>query len=214
MDKISIPEDDVVTLETVAPLIVGLRIVLVNVYAIADESGRWMLIDTGLPHSQARIRRWAEEHFGRGARPTGILLTHGHFDHAGSVKALAEDWEVPVYIHPLEEQYVTGEVAYPPPDPTVGGGLMSLLSKLYPRGPVLHVDVLLPMNDLVPLDHVVDGHRQRGCIILGDSCVSRTENVLDQVIIRSRQITPDERRRNRLVPLATLRALENLFDST
>jgi glyoxylase-like metal-dependent hydrolase (beta-lactamase superfamily II) len=63
------------------------------------------------------------------------VLTHGHFDHVGALHALLEHWDVPVYAHPLELPYLTGRSAYPPPDPTVGGGGMSALSRFYPRGP-------------------------------------------------------------------------------
>jgi glyoxylase-like metal-dependent hydrolase (beta-lactamase superfamily II) len=80
------------------------------------------------------------------------LLTHGHFDHVGAVGRLAEKWDVPVYAHPLEMPYLTGRSAYPPPDPSVGGGAMSLLSPVYPRGPVdLRPQVLpLPPDGRVP----------------------------------------------------------------
>lgn len=135
MEKISIPEQDVVALDRVAPHVTGLRLMFVNLYAISWSTGEWMLVDCGIPHAQARIRSWAEQHFGAGARPSGIVLTHGHFDHAGSLKELADDWDVPVYVHPRELPYVTGQQEYPPPDPMVGGGLMALFSKLYPRGP-------------------------------------------------------------------------------
>jgi glyoxylase-like metal-dependent hydrolase (beta-lactamase superfamily II) len=40
-----------------------------------------------------------------------------------------------VYAHELELPYVTGRSAYPPPDPTVGGGLMARTSPLFPPGP-------------------------------------------------------------------------------
>jgi glyoxylase-like metal-dependent hydrolase (beta-lactamase superfamily II) len=135
MDKISIPDQDVVALDSIAPDVSGLRVLIVNVYAISRSRDEWMLVDCGLPHTHARIRRWVEERFGMNARPSFILLTHGHFDHAGLVEELAAEWNVPVYVHPLELPYVTGKSQYPPPDPTVGGGLMALLCKLYPRGP-------------------------------------------------------------------------------
>lgn len=152
MDKISIPEQDVVPIETVAADVAGLRVLLVNAYAISRNSGDWALVDCGLPHSQVWIQRWVEDHFGKGARPAFIVLTHGHFDHAGSAEALAGAWNVPVYAHQLELPYITGRTPYPPPDPTVGGGLMALLCKLYPRGPV---DVssrvrILPEDGSVP----------------------------------------------------------------
>jgi len=135
MDRIPISEADVIPLESLATDVAGLRILIVNVYAIWHSPTDWILIDCGLPHSGGRIRGWVEEHFGEGTRPRAIILTHGHFDHAGSVEELVSDWNVPVFVHPLELPYVTGVSDYPPPDPTVGGGLMSMLSKLYPRGP-------------------------------------------------------------------------------
>jgi glyoxylase-like metal-dependent hydrolase (beta-lactamase superfamily II) len=136
MDKVTIPEEDVVALESIAPGLVGLRVLIVNVYAISESPSKWILVDTGLPLSGHRIRSWAESHFGKGSRPEYILLTHGHFDHTGAVVELAQEWDVPVYVHSLEVPFVTDQSAYPPPDPFVGGGVMALLSKLYPRGPV------------------------------------------------------------------------------
>lgn len=98
-------------------------------------SGTWVLIDGGLPGAASRVTRAAREWIGPWARPAAIILTHGHFDHVGSLPNLAELWDVPVYAHRLELPYVTGRSSYPPPDPTVGGGAMSILSPLYPRGP-------------------------------------------------------------------------------
>ncbi|HEX5633583.1 MAG TPA: MBL fold metallo-hydrolase, partial [Gemmatimonadales bacterium] len=65
-----------------------------------------------------------------------IILTHGHFDHVGALAELADHWDVPVLAHPLEAPYLNGSAAYPPPDPTVGGGMMATLAGLYPRGPI------------------------------------------------------------------------------
>ena len=124
------------SLDNVAEGVHGLRTVMVNVFAVAQPAGSWTLIDAGLYFCASRIRRWAEQHFGAGSRPASILLTHGHFDHVGSLRELAEDWGVPVYAHPLEMPYLKGLSKYPPPDPTVGGGAMAFLSALYPRGPI------------------------------------------------------------------------------
>jgi glyoxylase-like metal-dependent hydrolase (beta-lactamase superfamily II) len=80
------------------------------------------------------------------------VLTHGHFDHVGALPELAEKWNVPIYAHSLEHPYLNGSESYPPPDPTVGGGLMSTLSRFYPRGPIDVSPWLaeLPANNRIP----------------------------------------------------------------
>jgi len=123
---------------TVAPHVWGMKIVFVNVYIIAagDEGGNsWVLVDAGLKGSGKKIVRMAEDIFGPGTKPAAILLTHGHFDHVGALGELLAVWDVPVYSHYLELPYLKGISSYPPPDPMVGGGLMSMMSWMYPRSP-------------------------------------------------------------------------------
>lgn len=136
MDKIPLPDYEVASLDHIATDVRGLRILFVNVFAIGVPGGPWTLIDAGLYLSATRIRHWVEGIFGEGAKPQSIILTHGHFDHVGALKDLAAHWDVPVYAPPLELPYITGRSSYPPPDPSVGGGLMALMSPLYPRDPI------------------------------------------------------------------------------
>ena len=116
-----------------------MRTAIVNLFFFgapgAGDRG-WVLVDTGMYGYTERIVHAAEERFGPGARPSAIVLTHGHFDHVGTVRQLAALWDVPVYVHELELPYVMGRSSYPPPDPTVGGGAMAALSWSYPRGPI------------------------------------------------------------------------------
>jgi glyoxylase-like metal-dependent hydrolase (beta-lactamase superfamily II) len=123
----------------VAPEVSYLLDYIVNVCFVgpagAGDRG-WVLVDAGLPGSADRIERAAARLFGPGARPAAIILTHGHFDHVGALQTLVHRWEVPVYAHDLELPYLTGRSSYPPPDPFVGGGAMSAMSFLYPKGPI------------------------------------------------------------------------------
>src|SRR5689334_1355971 len=133
MDAIPLPFYEVVPLDDIAPGVKGVRILFVNVFALGTPAGGFTLIDAGLYMSAGKIKHWLESHFGKGAKPEAIILTHGHFDHVGAVKELVDEWNVPVYAHPDEFPYLTGHAKYPPPDPSVGGGLMAVMSPLYPR---------------------------------------------------------------------------------
>lgn len=115
------------------------RLGIVNVVFLglrgAGDRG-WVLVDAGIPGTRGLIESAARERFGEGARPAAIVMTHGHFDHIGALEDLSEAWDAPVYAHPLEHPYLDGRAAYPPGDPSVGGGLMAALARFYPRGPV------------------------------------------------------------------------------
>jgi glyoxylase-like metal-dependent hydrolase (beta-lactamase superfamily II) len=182
--------------EQIAPGVFRLRTLMVNVYFVSDGVSHdgWTLIDTGLPGYARTIRREAARVFG--AAPSAILMTHGHFDHTGGLPRLADEWRVPVYAHPLELPYLTGESPYPPPDPMVGGGAQSWLSPLFPRGPIdlgrrVH---MLPENGVVPTLPgwqwlLTDGHspghvsffrESDRTLIAGDAVVTtRQESLID-----------------------------------
>ena len=117
--------------EPVAPGVVRLGIVFVNVFALGEPGRPWLLVDAGLSRFAGHIRRAVARRFGAGARPEGIVLTHGHFDHVGSALDLASEWDVPLYAHPLEVAYLTGRSDYPPRDPTMGGA-MAQMSRIMP----------------------------------------------------------------------------------
>ncbi len=135
----------------VAPDLAYRRLGIVNIILAGLPGGPWTLIDAGLPGTQHLIEHAAETRFG-GAPPASIVMTHGHFDHVGVLESLAAKWDVPVYAHAAERPYLDGTSSYPPPDPHVGGGLMSRLSPLYPRSPVNLGDRLrtLPEDGSIP----------------------------------------------------------------
>ncbi len=126
------------------------RLAMVNVEFAGPAqagAGRWVLVDAGLPGMSGMIIRSAESRFGRNAPPAAIVLTHGHFDHVGSLRSLAEHWNVPIYAHVLEHPYLNGTSSYPPSDPTVGGGMMSWTAPLLPRGPINVSNRLHPLPE-------------------------------------------------------------------
>ena len=135
----------------VTPDVAYKRLAIVNVAFVGPAGAgdrQWVLIDAALPGTAGQIAHAAAERFGPDARPAAIVMTHGHFDHVSALKDLAEQWDVPIYAHELELPYLNGTAAYPPPDPTVGGGLMALTSPLFPRGPI---DVS-PRLNVLPAD--------------------------------------------------------------
>ena len=108
---------------------------IVNLCFIGDPEGQkdYFLIDAGMPKNADEIMAAAEERYGKGKAPKAIILTHGHFDHVGSLVELLEQWNVPVYAHSLEMPYLTGKANYPPGDSTVDGGLVAEMSPLFPN---------------------------------------------------------------------------------
>ena len=120
-------------MDNVAAGVTQLRIQrFVNVYFVETGTpGEWVLVDTGLPGSAKTIIAAADKLFYPGSHPEAILLTHGHLDHVGAAKELADHWNVPVIAHPLELPFLTGKALYPPRDPTVGGSL-AFMSRFFP----------------------------------------------------------------------------------
>jgi glyoxylase-like metal-dependent hydrolase (beta-lactamase superfamily II) len=126
---------------------------IVNVIFIGEPGkGGWTLIDAGMPNSGGEIIEVAETRFGKDTVPDAIILTHGHFDHVGSIVHLLDHWKnVPVYAHPDEFPFLTGQKPYPDPDPTVEGGMLAKISSFYPHEPINIEEVLRPL----PEDHTL-----------------------------------------------------------
>ena len=116
--------------DDVAEGVKRMGVVFVNLYALNASGGRWFLVDTGLPGFASAIKAACDGLYD-GRPPEAIILTHGHFDHAGNAEALATAWGVPVYAHHLEMPYLTGGSDYAPADPTPGGAIC-FLSRFFP----------------------------------------------------------------------------------
>ena len=178
---------------------------IVNVIFAGDPKlNQWVLIDAGMPHSGSTIIKEARERFGDKSKPSAIVLTHGHFDHVGGIVEMIKEWNVPVYAHPLEFPYLTGEKDYPDPDPSVTGGLLAKISSIYPHKAIDITEMLLPL----PTDSTVPGMRgwrwihtpghspghvsffrdSDKTLIAGDAFVTVRQDSLYKVLIQKKEV--------------------------
>lgn len=74
-----------------------------NCYLLVDSAAmRCAIVDPGAEpeHIIAAIER-------AGVTPDAIWLTHAHLDHIGAIEGLRRRWDIPVYLHPLDEPLYT-----------------------------------------------------------------------------------------------------------
>ena len=190
--------------EEVTPDILAIDFTVVAA-CIVGTGNLWVLVDTGLENSADTILSAAEKRFTKESRPAAIVLTHGHFDHVGSVIILSEFWDVPVYAHELEMPYITGKKDYPVADVSVDGGIVAKLSKSYPhtsidlgiRAVALPGDGSVPgMPDWrwIPTPGHTEGHvslfRDRDrVLIVGDAFSTTKQESLFSVLMRRERIS-------------------------
>jgi hydroxyacylglutathione hydrolase len=86
---------------------IPLGIMQTNCY-IAEENGSCLIIDPG--NEGNKLISWLSEN---NLKPLAILLTHAHFDHIGAVDEVREFFQIPVYVHVKEKDWLS--------DPTLNG---------------------------------------------------------------------------------------------
>ncbi len=190
----------------IAPGVWRMKDVFVNIFIIeSQERPGWVLIDTGLKSSYAKIKNMIAEVIEPGAVPQAIILTHGHFDHRGALQQLATEWQVPVYCHHMEMPYLTGKASYPPPDPTVGGGVMASMAFVYPSGPIDVQEHLreMPEEGIVPVlpdwkwihtpghtpGHISLFREKDGVLIAGDAVVTTKQESIFSVMTQKKVLS-------------------------
>ncbi|MEH7417859.1 MBL fold metallo-hydrolase [Neobacillus drentensis] len=180
---------------------------IVNLVLVGNpsETSEFVLVDTGMPKSAEQISDMIQKRFGEGAIPKAIILTHGHFDHVGSIAALLEDWNIPVYAHEKELPYLTGKQDYPPGDPNVDSGFVAKMSPMFPNHGIdisAHVQPL-PSDGTVPYmsgwkwvftpghspGHISLFREQDRALIAGDAFVTVKQESLYSVLTQSKVIS-------------------------
>lgn len=73
-----------------------------NCYLIINPSKQALIVDPGGEAEQ--MMAIIDQHQ---LCPQAIILTHGHFDHIGAVDTLREHFNIDVYIHQLEHDFLT-----------------------------------------------------------------------------------------------------------
>jgi hydroxyacylglutathione hydrolase len=66
-----------------------------NVYLLREQ-GRWLAVDTPDADHCGAYMDWVERTVGAPAALGGLVLTHGHADHAGCARDLQWSWRMPV----------------------------------------------------------------------------------------------------------------------
>lgn len=177
---------------------------IVNIVFIGNPNSKeFVLVDAGMPDSEDMILAEVENRFGQDAKCKGIVLTHGHFDHIGALKALIGKWNVPVYAHKLEEPFLTGQTDYPPPNTEVEG-LVAKMSPFFPRHSIDISDTLqiLPEDGSVPIlpdwkyietpghtpGHISLYRERDGALIAGDAFVTVEQESLYDVLTQKLEI--------------------------
>lgn len=73
-----------------------------NAYVLFNEDKEAIIFDPG--GEGEKLNNWLKS---EKLKPTAILLTHAHFDHIGAVDDVRDFWNIPVYIHKKEKDWLT-----------------------------------------------------------------------------------------------------------
>lgn len=122
-----------------------------NCYVVINEENKeCFFVDPGASAKALAERIRKDE-----LKPVAVLLTHGHFDHAGAAEELAKEFDIKVYVHEAEKDTLS--------NPQKNVSWMVGASESY------HADVYLKDEEVITLAGYeikvlhTPGHTEGGC---------------------------------------------------
>ncbi|MBE5106695.1 MBL fold metallo-hydrolase [Bacillus thuringiensis] len=73
-----------------------------NAYILSNDDKACVIFDPG--GESDKINQYIQTH---DLIPKAILLTHAHFDHIGAVDGIRIEWNIPVYLHQAEQDWLS-----------------------------------------------------------------------------------------------------------
>lgn len=73
-----------------------------NCYLLVNSHKECIIFDPGCQGKELNDYL-TEQHL----QPLAILLTHAHFDHIGAVDHVKQHWKIPVYLHEIEDEWLS-----------------------------------------------------------------------------------------------------------
>lgn len=138
-----------VGLNEIAPGIYGIGFWYVNAFVVAGQGVT--LIDAGIPKRAPKLRAGIAE-AGRGAGLTDVLVTHHHYDHIGSLDAIATE-ATTIWAHPIDAAVIRG--VQRPPTPASRGVVdragVAIVGAFSPKNVTARVDRELSDGEEIPI---------------------------------------------------------------
>ncbi|SDM18492.1 MBL fold metallo-hydrolase [Bacillus sp. OK048] len=115
---------------------IPLGVLQTNCYIVESPEKNCLIFDPG--GDGKRLIKWLTK---RELTPIAIFLTHGHFDHIGGVDEVRDYYKIPVYIHEVEEDWLT--------DPALNG---SKFFKMQDLVKMKKADYLLTKEEAITIE--------------------------------------------------------------